>query len=306
MLRNEYNQVARSLELRRRLQNSSGYAHVSENVQSKLNGFAQEYEDKGKELKNKVEKIFSNLVEADMLANGTSDETALAMDRASLSHLQTRLGQLDDKVQKLTVEATRWNSQTQEQRDEHLSAGQKRPPDSLPDGRVEINEILQRLDELDVHLFNMDNQVMQQTENFMEIVDARLDTRMKHLGLGASGTEEGGSIGMGMAGPHSETKPAQAGDSLQEQLAKLTQDHEEFAEETANLITKHAEATADIRRLQEENIYLKQALSKVGYSLTLLRPFHLRQTHRSTNYPFLMCRLWWTAMNARSKPLSQL
>ena len=251
------------------MQNTVRYTHVSENVQSKLNGFAQEYEDRGKELKAKVDAILTKLVDADMLANGTSDEEALAMDQASLRHLQTRFNQLEGMVQKLTLEANHWSSQPQEQLDGHPSTGQKRRHASASDEHPESNnELLKRLERLEVHLSDIENQSTQQTENVIEVVDARLDLKLSKLRLEGLVHEDGELVDTTAEGPHSGHGMSQAGNNLREQVAKLTRDHDEFVEETANLITKHAETSADIRRLQEENIALKKALSGVGCSFT--------------------------------------
>lgn len=261
------------------MQNTTRYTHVSENVQSKLNGFTQEYEDKGKELKAKVDGILAKLVDADILANGTPDEEALAMDQASLRHLQTRFDQLEGMLHKLTLEASHWNSQPRERPDDNLSAGQKRSHDSASDKGTENNhEILKRLERLEVLLSDIDNQNTQQTENVIQLVDARIDLKMSKLHSGAYTPEVGELVEFDTTteGPHSEPGMSQTGNSLREQVAKLTSDHDEFMEETANLITKHAETSADIHKLQEENTALKQALLGVGYFFDFLNRYHTK------------------------------
>lgn len=242
------------------MRNTLRYAHVSENVNLKLNAFTQEYEDKVKELKTRMDGIISKLVDAEALANGTSDETSLAMDQASLLQFQTRLDRVEGMVQKLAAEATRCSPQSQAQRDEHLSVGQKRPSQSSDD-RAEsnddlLNDLMKRLEQLELRVSDMDNQAIQQTDHVLEILDTRMDQKLSQLHLGDSAVEEGELFIPGAADLSEK--------SLQEQVAKLTHDHDEFAEETANLITKHAQASAEIRTLQAENIALKEALSEVG------------------------------------------
>ncbi|KAF8499935.1 hypothetical protein JB92DRAFT_921918 [Gautieria morchelliformis] len=267
MLRNEFNQVAHRLEMRRKMQKTVQYTHTSGNAQSRLDGLTKDYEEKGKEVKTKMDGILSKLVDADVFATGAIDEEALAHDRASLRQVRTRLDQLEGAIHNLTLEATRWSSQSKEQHDE---PGQKRPHDSVSDAaRAENDQILKRLEHLETLLADIDNRATQQAEMAKDILDARVEQKMSNLHLGEPFGEEGEVIQSATGDP--EPGMSQDQNLLQEEVTRLARDHDEFEEETANQITKHAEISADVRRLQEENKALKQALAECQASLRVVQ-----------------------------------
>jgi hypothetical protein len=248
MLRNELNQVAHRLEMRRKMQKTVQYTHTSGNAQSRLDGLTKEYEETGREVKVKVDSILSKLVDADISATGAIDEEALAQDRASLRQVRTRLDQLEGTIHNLTLEASRWSSQLKEQRDE---PGQKRPHDSVSDAaRAENNDqILKRLEHLETLLADLDNRATQQAETVIDVLDARIEQRMSSLHLGGPFREEGEVIQSGSKKP--EPGMTQDQNLLQEEVTRLARDHDEFEEEQrikSPNMPKYQQTYADYRK----------------------------------------------------------
>lgn len=251
--------------------NTAKYTHVSENVQLKLDNFAQEYEDKGRDLKSKLDHLLSKLVESELLPGDVPEYTM--SDVAALqrhSDFQTRLDRLESKINDFEVNGGRPRSQLLDA-ESQLSLGVKRPREPTSDGQREtLKELANRLEQLEARTAEIDNQATQQAENVIEIVDARIEEKLEGLLLKdcTSGDVE-------MADSSSTVSQPQPGpvsrDDPQDQVVKLTTDLDVFAEETYTLITKQGRMEADMKQLQMENEALKILVTSVRIIVQLIR-----------------------------------
>jgi hypothetical protein len=266
MIRSDYNQVTRALEARRKMQTSLKYTHVSENVQSKLDSFTQECDDKRQELKSKLDELLYKLVESELWPSGVPDTKAPATDEVALQQLsdvQARLSALETMIKASEIDASRHKSQSVEQTESQPLLGKKRHRESMSDGRIETHkEIFNHVEHLETRIAEIDNQATQQTDNIIEIVDARIEEKLEGLRVGGSAFRDVEMADGSIADPGAQASPISAGGD-REQVTKLTSDLDGFADETANLITKHGSLEADMQRLQAENLALKEQITAV-------------------------------------------
>ncbi|KAF8582319.1 hypothetical protein K439DRAFT_1635427 [Ramaria rubella] len=266
MLRIEYTQVARSLEARRKMQTTSRYSHVSENVQSKLDGFVQECEDKGKELKSKMEGILNKLIDADTPPSESNDDKLVALDQtvpSQFADFAFRLNELEVAIKKIELEGSQRASPLPGKSDDKV--GDEPKGSNLPSSGHSDNtiELLKRMEQLEVQVTDLENQNRQETANIIEVVDTRLEEKMDSIRSGGYTHEDvlmaDETLGTGF---HSHEGLISIDTNLRAQLDKFSHDHDEFAEETANLITKHAEFALELRQLRETNAALRMNVSE--------------------------------------------